>query len=109
MGTRVRSAAPIEAGSDLAAGVKVRGAGVGRVSAVVREGAFAYAEPSEPESEKLTEGGFASTLISAREDVWDGWLSVADSESERRAACVEFGSAVAGRGSEEGAVSGIAL
>ena len=109
MGTRVRSAVPFEAGSDLAAGVKVGGAGVGRVSAVAREGAFAYAEPSEPESEKLTEGGFASTLISAREDVWDGWLSVAASESERRAACAEFGSAVAGWGSEEGAVSGIAL
>jgi hypothetical protein len=108
LGTRVRSAVTIEAGSDLATRVKVGGARVGRVSAVAREGAFAYAEPSEPESEKLTEGGFASTLISAREDVWDGWLSVADSESERRAAYVEFGSAVAGWGSEEGAASGIA-
>ena len=60
------------------------------------------------ESEKLTEGGFASTLISAREDVWNGWLSVAESKGERRAACVEFGSDVAGWGSEEGAASGIA-
>ena len=108
MGTRVRSAAQIEAGSDLAAGVTAGNNRDGRVSAVAREGASAYAEPSEPESEKLTESGFASTLISARGDVWDGWLSVADSGSERRAACAEFGSAVAGWGSEEGAAPGIA-
>ena len=102
------TAVSAEAGSYLPVGVKKGGAGVGRVSAVAREVALASAEPSEPESEKVTDGGLASTLISAREDVWNGRLSVADSESACRAAGVEYGSAVAGWGSEEGAASGIA-
>ena len=40
----------------------------GRVSAVSREVALASAEPLEPESEKVTEGGFASYRIVSR--VW---------------------------------------